>query len=63
MTEQSTEDNLILTRYLYSLAEVKHSLFLSILDKKSDEALFWLSTFHRGPRKIITVFHQEILLL
>jgi hypothetical protein len=21
------------------------------------------STFHRGPRKIITVFHQEILLL
>ena len=22
-----------------------------------------LSTFHRGPRKIITVFHQEILLL
>jgi len=42
MTEQSTEPNIILTRYLYSLSEVKHSLFLSILDKKSDEALFWL---------------------
>jgi hypothetical protein len=24
---------------------------------------FLISTFHRGPRKIITVFHQEILLL
>lgn len=42
MAEQNDDSNLIFTRYLYSLSEVKHSLFLSILDKKSDEALFWL---------------------
>jgi len=36
------ESNLIFTRYLYSLDEVKHSLFIAILNKNSDEALFWL---------------------
>ena len=34
-------DDLILTRYLYSYIEVKGSLFLSILDRKIDEALHW----------------------
>ena len=32
---------LIFTRYLYPKELVMHSLFLSILDKKTDEALFW----------------------
>lgn len=38
-TEVSTP--LIFTRYLYPKEMVMHSLFLSILDKKTDEALFW----------------------
>jgi hypothetical protein len=36
------ESKLIFTRYLYSLDDVKHSLFIAILNKNSDEALFWL---------------------
>ena len=32
---------LIFTRYLYSKEDVMHSLFLSILNKNKDEALFW----------------------
>ena len=33
---------MILTRYLYNLVEVKHSLFLSIIRHKEDETLFWI---------------------
>lgn len=41
-TESDTEFTpLIFTRYLYPKELVMHSLFLSILDKKTDEALFW----------------------
>lgn len=36
------ESKLIFTRYLYSLDDAKHSLFVSILNKNSDESLFWL---------------------
>lgn len=32
---------LIFTRYLYSKEDVMHSLFISILNKNKDEALFW----------------------
>jgi len=32
---------LIFTRYLYSKEDVTHSLFISILNKNKDEALFW----------------------
>ena len=32
---------LIFTRYLYSKEDVTHSLFISILHKNKDEALFW----------------------
>lgn len=43
------EKGLTLTRYLYSLDEVKHSLLLSILDKNSEEALFWVyEIYHSG---------------
>jgi hypothetical protein len=40
------EDNksdypLIFTRYLYSKEDVLHSLFIALLDKQTDEALFW----------------------
>lgn len=34
-------DKFTLTRYLYSKTEVKHSLLLSLLERNSDEALFW----------------------
>jgi len=34
-------EQIILTRYLYNKTEVKHSLFLSILEHNMDEALFW----------------------
>jgi len=34
-------DTFIFTRYLYSLTEVKQSLMLALLDRNSDEALFW----------------------
>ena len=37
--EQNTP--LIFTRYLYSKEDVMHSLFISILNKNKDEALFW----------------------
>jgi len=41
-TESESEITpLIFTRYLYPKELVMHSLFLSILDKKTDEALFW----------------------
>ena len=33
-------EQIILTRYLYNKTEVKHSLFLSILEHNMDEALF-----------------------
>lgn len=33
--------NLELTRYLYSKIEVKQSLLLALLERKSDESLFW----------------------
>jgi hypothetical protein len=45
----SNEKGLTLTRYLYSLDKVKHSLLLSILDKNSEEALFWAyEIYHSG---------------
>jgi len=49
MTDSKQEKGLVLTRYLYSLDEVKHSLLLSILDKNSEEALFWAyEIYHSG---------------
>ena len=64
MTELSDESNLTLTRYLYSLEEVKYSLFLSILNRNSEEALFWLyEIYYSGfPEKafelIINIFND-----
>ena len=37
----SERTTLIFTRYLYSKEDVFHSLFISVLDKKPEEALFW----------------------
>jgi len=34
-------ENLAFTRYLYSKIEVKQSLFMALIDKVLDEALFW----------------------
>jgi hypothetical protein len=38
---EEKEDTLILTRYLYSKVEVKHSLFIALLNRAYDEVLFW----------------------
>ncbi len=34
-------ESLILTRYLFSLDDVRHSLFIEILDKNYEKALYW----------------------
>jgi hypothetical protein len=34
-------ENLALTRYLFSYIEVRHTLFVCILEKKYEEALYW----------------------
>lgn len=34
-------DNLVLTRYLYPKIDVKQSLLIALLERKSNEALFW----------------------
>lgn len=41
MEGDSERTTLIFTRYLYSKEDVFHSLFISVLDKKPEEALFW----------------------
>jgi hypothetical protein len=41
MEIDSERTSLIFTRYLYSKEDVFHSLFISVLDKKPEEALFW----------------------
>ena len=38
-------EQIILTRYLYNKTEVKHSLFLSILEHNIDEALFGVMNY------------------
>ena len=32
---------IIFTRYLYNKTEVKQSLFIALLNRKRDEAMFW----------------------
>ena len=32
---------IVLSRYLYSIADVQQSLFLSILEHNTEQALFW----------------------
>jgi hypothetical protein len=39
--ESILEHPLIFTRYLYSKEDVIHSLFIALIDKNIDEALFW----------------------
>lgn len=34
-------DTVVLSRYLYSIADVKQSLFLSILEHNAEQAMFW----------------------
>jgi len=50
--DEGPKNSLIFTRYLYSLEETKHALFLSLLDRDLDQALFWAyEIFYSG--------HQE----
>jgi hypothetical protein len=42
-------EQIVFTRYLYPMVDVKQSLLLSLLDKNSNEALFWsYELFHSG---------------
>ena len=41
MADTNADKYIKFTRYLYNWVEVKHSLFISILNKNNDEALFW----------------------
>jgi hypothetical protein len=42
-------EQIVFTRYLYPMVDVKQSLLLSLLDKNSNEALFWAyELFHSG---------------
>jgi len=55
----------IFTRYLYSKEEVKHSLFISILDRKEDESLFWgyelyYSGFKSETFEFLLLIYEEI---
>ena len=46
---------MILTRYLYNLQNVKVSLFMSLIDRNIDEALFWgYEIYHSG-------FYEDII--
>jgi hypothetical protein len=56
---------LIFTRYLYSKEDVIHSLFIALLDKNCDEALFWAyelyySGFQRETLDKLLNFYNEI---
>jgi len=56
---------LIFTRYLYSKEDVIHSLFISLLDKNMDEALFWAyelyySGFQEETLDKLLNFYNEI---
>ena len=54
----------MLTRYLYNLVEVKHSLFLSILRHQEKEALFWIceifySGFEEGLEELLINMYEN----
>tara|TARA_X000000950_G_C13813402_1_gene618640 strand:- start:349 stop:1197 length:849 start_codon:yes stop_codon:yes gene_type:complete len=57
----ATNTEFILTRYLYNKTEVKHSLFLSLLDHNIDESLFWgFELYYSGFEEEAFVFLQKI---
>jgi hypothetical protein len=66
-TEETITDGteLIFTRYLYSKEDVVRSLFIALLNKKTDEALFWAyeiyySGFQHEIMEIILRMYNEI---
>jgi len=65
MENENTEYPLIFTRYLYSKEDVLHSLFIELLDRKNDEALFWAyelyySGFQEETLEILKKYYYEI---
>jgi len=65
MENENTEHPLIFTRYLYSKEDVLHSLFIALLDRKNDEALFWAyelyySGFQEETLEILIKYYYEI---
>lgn len=58
-------EDLILTRYLYSKVEVKHSLFIALLNRAYDEVLFWayelyFSGFEEEVTEYILSIYEEL---
>ena len=55
------QQNNTLTRYLYNKTEVKHSLFIAILEHTIDEALFWgFELYYSGFEEDTFIFLQNI---
>lgn len=60
-TISCNEKNLLFTRYLYVKLEVKHSLLIAILNKKAEEALFWLyELYYSGFQDEIPEYLEKI---
>lgn len=65
-TEETIYDGseLIFTRYLYSKEDVARSLFIALLNKETDEALFWAyEIYYSGFQQemmeiVIRIFHE-----
>tara|TARA_B100001057_G_scaffold498392_1_gene605230 strand:- start:2689 stop:3525 length:837 start_codon:yes stop_codon:yes gene_type:complete len=57
------QQNNTLTRYLYNKTEVKHSLFIAILEHTIDEALFWgFELYYSGFEEDTIIFLQNIFI-
>jgi len=55
------EDDIILTRYLYSKEEVKHSILVSMLNHNYDETLFWVyELYYSGFEKETFMFMMTL---
>jgi hypothetical protein len=65
--DESTNESVVFTRYLYNKENVKHSLLLAILDHNNDEALFWTyelyySGFYDELIDLILLIYKQIFI-
>lgn len=64
MSQSEEDTELIFTRYLYSKEDVIRSLFIALLNKETDEALFWAyEIYYSGFQEeimeiVIRIFHE-----
>jgi len=56
-----TQNSLVFTRYLYPKEQVNHSLLISLLEKQTDEALFWAyELYYSGFQEDLYLFIQHV---